>query len=93
MGTALTPHSSRRNLFRKRSFSREIEVHTDVDVHREDNNMASAVGGAQIPMSPTKPNKPWNKGAWLDSSFASRGGDDDDFYPPKEKSSAFYNPV
>jgi hypothetical protein len=67
-------------------------VHTDVDVHRENNNTASVVGAAQVPTSPTR-NKHRNQGAWLESTLASKGGDDDDEFYGKEKSATFYNAV
>jgi hypothetical protein len=67
----LTLHSSRRNLYRKRSFSRDIEVHTDVDVHREKAITASFIAAPSIPTS-SKNNKHRNQAAWLDSTVASK---------------------
>jgi hypothetical protein len=88
----LTLHSSRRNLYRKRSFSRDIEVHTDVDVHREKAIIASFIAAPSIPTS-SKKNKHRNQAAWLDSTVASkRGSEDDDEFYTKEKSDTFTTP-
>ncbi|KIW06450.1 uncharacterized protein PV09_02894 [Verruconis gallopava] len=80
----LTPQSSSRDLFRKRSFSRDIEVQTNVDVHREKTTAADV-------NSPTSPKRGYQE-AWLEGPFPSRGGSEEVYYV-KSPAVASYNAV
>ena len=70
----LVPQSFRRGPFRKRSYSRDINVHTDVDVQREKMSVAEAYTNLQ----PAGPAKKKPASAWLESTIASRDESESD---------------
>lgn len=84
-----TPNTLRRKFFRAPSFSKEIEVHTDVNVHREKSNVAEAYTDVHASSAPKKK----SSSAWLDSTVASRVGDSDDDFPERSKQGTYYNAV
>jgi hypothetical protein len=78
----LTPGSIQRRIFGKWSFSREIEVQTDVDVSsREKSSVAEAYSKLQPSTGPRKKvSSAWLDSTMADSTMESKCDSDDEFH-------------